>query len=266
MNNLFSVFEPHSFLSLPLNWASSAIVLIFLFPPFWKRLNITFFSLSTLKTYLVGELKAVFANWSPSNGLIIPCVLLFRIFLNNFLGLFPYIFTSSRHLIFTVSISLPLWTGHIIIGWVKTPRNMLAHLVPLGTPAVLMPFIVLIELTRSLIRPLTLSVRLAANMIAGHLLLRLLGSSSVSASYAIITLVIAALIALRVLELGVSLIQAYVFRVLSTLYFNEIERPKLYLFNKLIKLKAFKVLNSNKVLYIFYFQYFKSTICITFKR
>ena len=103
---------------------------------------------------------------------------------------------------------------------------MLAHLVPLGTPTALMAFMVLIELIRNIIRPLTLSVRLAANIIAGHLLLNLLGSQAPSSSYLILSGVIIAIILLGVLELGVALIQAYVFSVLRTLYFNEVNNRK----------------------------------------
>jgi F-type H+-transporting ATPase subunit a len=91
------------------------------------------------------------------------------------MGLFPYVFTASRHLVFTLSLSLPLWLGTIIWSVVFQFNNIIAHLVPLGTPGALMPIIVLIESIRSVIRPFTLAIRLAANMIAGHLLLTLLG-------------------------------------------------------------------------------------------
>jgi F-type H+-transporting ATPase subunit a len=104
---------------------------------------------------------------------------------------------------------------------------MLAHLVPLGTPFALMPFMVLIELIRNFIRPLTLSVRLAANMVAGHLLLTLLRSQAPNSNLIVISLLIAALVILGVLESAVALIQAYVFSVLSTLYVTEVSSPDL---------------------------------------
>lgn len=110
-----------------------------------------------------------------------------------------------------------------------------------------MPFMVLIEIVRSIIRPLTLSVRLAANMVAGHLLLNLLGRQGPSAPLVVLRALIAALVCLCMLELGVSFIQAYVFRVLIALYLNEINAlklaRKLSLSCKLNKLKTFKVLN-----------------------
>jgi F-type H+-transporting ATPase subunit a len=99
---------------------------------------------------------------------------------------------------------------------------MLAHLVPLGTPSVLMPFIVLIETIRNVIRPGTLAVRLAANIIAGHLLLVLLGNQGVGASISILSVVVFVQILLLLLESAVAVIQSYVFAVLATLYSREV--------------------------------------------
>ena len=91
---------------------------------------------------------------------------------------------------------------------------MLAHLVPLGTPYPLMPFIVLIELVSSLIRPGTLAVRLAANMVAGHLLLTLIGSLAPRLGIALLLGLLRGLVLLITLECAVALIQSYVFRIL----------------------------------------------------
>ena len=71
---------------------------------------------------------------------------------------------------------MPLWLGRIILSIIYQYNNLLAHLVPVGTPRFLIPVIVIIETVRNIIRPLTLSIRLAANIVAGHLLLTLLGS------------------------------------------------------------------------------------------
>ena len=93
---------------------------------------------------------------------------------------------------------------------------------PKGTPYVLVPFMVLIEIVRNLMRPLTLSIRLAANMVAGHLLLALVRGPMPSISIVLLGAAFVALVALIVLELGVSFIQAYVFMTLSSLYLDEI--------------------------------------------
>merc|ERR1712018_198886 len=98
------------------------------------------------------------------------------IIFSNFIGLFPYIFTSTSHISLTLTLALPLLLGRIIISIIFQYNNLFAHLVPVGTPRFLIPVIVVIESARNIIRPLTLSIRLAANIVAGHLLLTLLGS------------------------------------------------------------------------------------------
>jgi len=99
---------------------------------------------------------------------------------------------------------------------------MLAHLVPLGTPPVLMPFMVLIETVSNVIRPGTLAVRLAANIIAGHLLLVLLGNQGPSISSSLLRILLVTQILLLTLESAVAVIQSYVFAVLATLYSREV--------------------------------------------
>jgi F-type H+-transporting ATPase subunit a len=97
---------------------------------------------------------------------------------------------------------------------------MFAHLVPIRTPGILIPFIVIIERVRRVIRPLTLAVRLSANIIAGHLLITLLGNQL--ASFNILAIIVPAELLLVSLEIAVSLIQAYVFSTLMTLYVREV--------------------------------------------
>ena len=103
---------------------------------------------------------------------------------------------------------------------------ILAHLVPLGTPVVLQPFIVLIEVIRNIIRPFTLRIRLIANIIAGHLLLTLLGILR-NRGLRVLFFVILGMRIILLLELGVALIQAYVFTLLSSLYVREIDTIKI---------------------------------------
>lgn len=172
------------------------------------------------------EFKAVLGPARPGNTHI--CVaLFFLIFSINFSGLLPYVFPASRHLACSVSLGVPLWLGFMIWGAINSPKLILAHLVPNGTPKILIPFIVLIELVRNFIRPLTLSVRLAANIIAGHLLLTLLRSLGPSLPFRGLLGLRIALLALSILESAVGMIQAYVFRILSTLYLRELNTPQL---------------------------------------
>jgi F-type H+-transporting ATPase subunit a len=100
-------------------------------------------------------------------------------------------------------------------------QALLVHLIPQGTPSVLMPFIVVIESISNIIRPGTLAVRLRANIIAGHLLLSLLRSSFRFSPLIAMPILVIAEIALIRLECAVAFIQSYVFRVLLTLYVAE---------------------------------------------
>lgn len=160
----------------------------------------------------------------PSHiGASIIFISLFRLILfNNFLGLLPYVFTSSSHIVITLSLSLPLWITLIIFGWLNHTKHIFAHLVPQGTPFVLMPFIVLIETISNVIRPGTLAIRLAANIIAGHLLLTLLGNTGPTLSTSVLMILLTRQILLLILESAVAIIQSYVFAVLRTLYTREI--------------------------------------------
>ena len=126
---------------------------------------------------------------------------------------------------------MPLWLGRIILSIIYQYNNLLAHLVPVGTPRFLIPVIVIIETVRNIIRPLTLSIRLAANIVAGHLLLTLLGSQGPLLSLFNLSLLIIGLFLLLLLEVAVACIQSYVFTILSSLYLNELIRNR---FNKII--------------------------------
>lgn len=110
----------------------------------------------------------------------------------------------------------------IFYGWINHTQHIFAHLVPQGTPGPLIPFIVLIETIRNVIRPGTLAVRLAANIIAGHLLLTLLGRTGPSLSVSLISILLFSQILLLILEAAVAVIQSYVFAVLRTLYAREV--------------------------------------------
>lgn len=217
ITNIFSIFDPSTSRILSLNWLRLTIVL-FLFPiQYWlvpSRLIITWV---TLINYIFTEFK-ILIRYSFSN-LIIFISLLIIIFINNFLGLFPYIFTASRHIRFCISLSLSLWFRIIIYRIINYLNDLLTHLTPQGTPILLIPFIVIIESIRLIIRPITLSIRLTANIIAGHLLLSLLGSSGQLISRLILlNIILFSQILLFILEISVSIIQAYVFSILSTLY------------------------------------------------
>lgn len=144
------------------------------------------------------------------------------ILINNIIGLYPYIFTRSRHIIFSIRISISIWLGLILYGWKNNTNFIFSHIIPQGTPILLIPFIVLIETIRNIIRPITLTIRLTANIIAGHLLLTLLSQRANSIYILISYIIIIIQLILLILEFRVSIIQSYVFVILRTLYSKEI--------------------------------------------
>nr|QXJ79763.1 ATP synthase F0 subunit 6 [Suinzona borowieci] len=220
MMNLFSTFDPSSKFGLSLNWFSMILGLTLIPSMFWlipSRLSM-FWSIIIL--WLHKEFKILLTKTQGSSLIFIS--LLSLIMFNNFLGLFPYIFTSTSHMVMTLTLALPLWLSFMIYGWSNHTIHMFAHLVPQGTPNILMPFMVCIETISNIIRPGTLAVRLSANMIAGHLLLTLLGNTGSSLSLLMINILLFIQILLLLLESAVSIIQSYVFTVLSTLYSSEV--------------------------------------------
>jgi len=136
------------------------------------------------------------------------------------------VFTRRRHISFTLTLALPLWLGRMVLSIIYQYNRLLAHLVPVGTPRFLIPVIVIIETVRNVIRPLTLSIRLAANIVAGHLLLTLLGSQGPLLRLFNLSLLIIGLFLLLLLEVAVACIQSYVFTILSSLYLNELIRNR----------------------------------------
>nr|WAX39146.1 ATP synthase F0 subunit 6 [Anaplecta sp. 3 ZQW-2020] len=223
MTNLFSVFDPSTSIpSMNLNWLSTFIGLIMFPSMFWLIPSRWHTLMMKIMMTLHLEFKTLLPNNEGSKGSSLMFISLFSMILfNNFMGLFPYVFTSTSHLTMTLSLALPLWLSFMLFGWMNNTNHMFAHLVPQGTPPVLMPFMVCIETISNIIRPGTLAVRLTANMIAGHLLLTLLGNTGQLIDY-LVTLLIITQMALLMLESAVAIIQSYVFAVLTTLYSSEV--------------------------------------------
>nr|UGN61710.1 ATP synthase F0 subunit 6 [Cryptocercus shangmengensis] len=224
MTNLFSVFDPSTSINnLTMNWLSTMMGMLLIQSSFWLIPSRQMMMWNKMLMKLHQEFKTLLTNKNISKGSTFMLIsLMLMIMFNNTLGLFPYIFTSTSHMTMTMSLALPLWTSFMIFGWINNTQHMFAHLVPQGTPPLLMPFMVCIETISNLIRPGTLAVRLAANMIAGHLLLTLLGNTGPYLSNILLSILITTQILLLMLESAVAIIQSYVFAVLSTLYSSEV--------------------------------------------
>nr|UGS80468.1 ATP synthase F0 subunit 6 [Lachesilla texcocana] len=223
MTNLFSIFDPSTnIFNLSLNWLSTFLIFLFFPYCFWlipSRLNYTY---NSIILYLHKEFKLLIGTQLNNLGNSLFFISLFSLILfNNILGLFPYIFTSSSHMVFSLTLSLPLWIAFMLYSWIFNTNHTFSHLIPQGTPSVLMPFMVYIELISNVIRPGTLAIRLSANMIAGHLLMTLLGNTGSHMSFIMINVLIIVQILLLLLESAVAFIQSYVFSILATLYSTE---------------------------------------------
>nr|YP_010175641.1 ATP synthase F0 subunit 6 [Corythoxestis sunosei]QSL98901.1 ATP synthase F0 subunit 6 [Corythoxestis sunosei] len=222
MTNLFSIFDPSTnIMNLSLNWLSTILGLLMIPLSYWLIPNryMIFFNSILYKLHLEFKTLIGFKNTNGST-LIFISIFTFILF-NNLLGIFPYIFTSTSHLTLSLSLTLPLWLAFMLFGWINHNEHMFSHLIPQGTPKILMPFMVLIESISNIIRPGTLAVRLTANMIAGHLLLTLLSGIGTSIPSKFIIFLIFVQFLLLTLESAVAIIQSYVISILSTLYSSE---------------------------------------------
>lgn len=219
INNLFSIFDPVAIFGISLNWIRIIIFLILFTPSYWVMSS----PFKTLFKIILSSMNNEFSNLlkrKKINILIFSSLFIFILF-NNTVGLASFTFTATRHLAISLSLALPFWLAFISYRLINNLTEFLAHLVPSGTPPILIPFIVIIEIVRNIIRPITLSVRLAANIIAGHLLLTLLGNQVVASRWIILPGLFITQFLLILLERAVACIQAYVFSVLTTLYASE---------------------------------------------
>nr|QDX17811.1 ATP synthase F0 subunit 6 [Bothriechis nubestris] len=168
---------------------------------------------------MTNQLSPKGQKWAP---LLASLVLM--LLLSNLLSLLPYTFTPTSQLSVNMALALPLWLATVITGLKNKFSPTLAHLLPEGSPTPLIPFMILIETVSLLMRPIALGVRLTANITAGHLLMTMVGSATISLinTYTTISpLMLTLLFLLMLLELGVACIQAYVFVLLIILYLQE---------------------------------------------
>jgi F-type H+-transporting ATPase subunit a len=149
----------------------------------------------------------------------------------NLIGMFPYFFTVTSHLIITVALAMIVMGTVVIYGFWKHGFHFLRLFTPSGLPGALLPIVTFIEVLSFISRPISLSIRLFANMLAGHITLKVfagfvatLGSlGAVGVLGAILPLL--GVVALTALEFLVAALQAYVFAVLTCLYLNDALHP-----------------------------------------
>ena len=139
----------------------------------------------------------------------------------NMVGMLPYSFTVTSHIIVTLIMALFIFIAVTIIGFIKHGFKYLSIFVPSGVPTVLLPLITIIEIISYLSRPVSLSVRLFANMMAGHTMLKVFGGFVVSLGILGGWLPLSFSVALTGLEILVAFLQAYVFAILTCIYLND---------------------------------------------
>ena len=155
--------------------------------------------------------------------------LFMMILILNLMGLVPYTFSPTSHIAFTLGLSFSIWIGVTLLGVVNYGSNYLSMFMPGGSPIVLAPFMVTLEMISHTAKAISLGVRLAANITAGHILFVILAGfiwkmmlyGGIIAIGSMIPLAIMAVV--TVIEMGVAVIQAYVFSLLTAIYISESE-------------------------------------------
>jgi len=159
-----------------------------------------------------------------------PCILVTLTFLLfcNLQGMIPYSFTVTSHFLITLGLSFSIFLGISLVGFQRNGLHFLSFLLPAGVPLPLAPFLVLLELISYCFRALSLGIRLFANMMAGHSLVKILSGFAwtmlcMKDLFYFIGFIGLFLIVLALtgLELGVAILQAYVFTILICIYLND---------------------------------------------
>nr|ASA40547.1 ATP synthase 6 [Crithagra concolor] len=222
--NFFDQFSSPSLLGIPLILISMTFPAL-LIPSLDNRWITN--RLSTLQLWFINlvtkQLMMPLDKKGHKWALILTSLMVFLLLI-NLLGLLPYTFTPTTQLSMNLALAFPLWLATLLTGLRNQPSVSLAHLLPEGTPTPLIPALILIETTSLLIRPLALGVRLTANLTAGHLLIQLISTATVTLFttmpvVSLLTFLI--LFLLTILEVAVAMIQAYVFVLLLSLYLQE---------------------------------------------
>ncbi len=224
--DIFSSFDPifYQTISSPYTiWFLAVFLLLICNTNLWLFNNSTSFIYNQVFKFIYSQSQQTTTKSLKGARHLISILFIF-IITTNLSGLIPYSFSITSHLIVTFSLGLPLWTALIISSISNSPYLTTANLLPGGAPNWLNPALIIIETTSTLVRPVTLSFRLAANIRAGHIVITLI---RIYLSSALLTSIPFSIILLRLniiyifFEIGICLIQSYIFCLLITLYAND---------------------------------------------
>nr|YP_009164278.1 ATP synthase F0 subunit 6 [Amynthas corticis]AIR76375.1 ATP synthase F0 subunit 6 [Amynthas corticis] len=227
MPDIFSSFDPYMYNTLfPTNslFIIMNMTMVLLVQTGYWMINTrqsTF--IVPLKSTIFTQLSRTFSYQLKGATSIISSTFIILIMV-NLMGMIPYTFSTSSHLIFTLALGLPMWLSFILSSSSYSPKKTVAHLLPDGAPDWLNPFLVIIETTSIVVRPLTLSFRLAANMSASHIVLSLVGTYCASAWFTSTfgtSMLILTNLGYVLFEFAICLIQAYIFCLLLSLYSDD---------------------------------------------
>ena len=221
--DIFSSFDPDNILlgkSIYI-WRLSIVPPLIFFSAYWIIIN-------PYIIFIITQIILIDSQANRTNTLNLPAIhhLLVTLFVFlsslNLLGLIPYVFRTTSHLILTLSLGLPIWLILILSRIFFSPTTVAARLLPRGAPDWLNPFLVVIETISTRVQPGTLSFRLAANIRAGHIVITLLRIYLIISFWAWSWKAFLFLLAVQVFyflfEGGIALIQAYIFCLLLSLY------------------------------------------------
>jgi F-type H+-transporting ATPase subunit a len=180
--------------------------------------------LQSLGEMMVDFIRGIILDTMGKEGMkffpLIATLFLFILF-SNLIGLIPGSYTVTSQIVVTATFAVTVYGLSLITGFVLHGTKFLGILIPPGTPGWLLPLMVPIELISQLARPISLAVRLFANMTAGHVILSVLFGLALSGGLLIGWLPFAFTIAMNGLEVGIAFIQAYIFTVLTCVYLGD---------------------------------------------
>nr|YP_009164265.1 ATP synthase F0 subunit 6 [Amynthas longisiphonus]AIR76362.1 ATP synthase F0 subunit 6 [Amynthas longisiphonus] len=227
MPDIFSSFDPYMYNTFfPTNSTfiiMNTALLLLVQTGYWMINTRQSAFFTPLKSTIFTQLKRTFSYSLSGSSSIISSTFIILILI-NLMGVIPYTFSTSSHLIFTLALGFPMWLSFILSSTSYKPKKTVAHLLPDGAPDWLNPFLVIIETTSIVVRPLTLSFRLAANMSAGHIVLSLVGIYCASAWFTSMfgtTMLIMTTLGYMLFEFAICLIQAYIFCLLLSMYSDD---------------------------------------------
>ena len=143
------------------------------------------------------------------------------VLIGNMVGMLPYSFTFTSHIIVTFALAAVVFVGVTILGFAKHGMHFFSFFVIPGLPWYMLPLLIPIEVISYLSRPISLSVRLFANMLAGHTLIKVFAMFVITMPFYSGVLPLAFIVALTGLEILIAFLQAYVFAILTCLYIND---------------------------------------------